>query len=243
MYTASGTLDRENYVVQFAPLVKRMAHHLLAKLPASVEPDDIIQAGLIGLMDAVSRFEESQGVQFETYATQRIRGAMLDELRANDWLPRSVRKSQRQIERSISKLEQRLKRPPQETEIAAELGISLSDYQQMLQEARGYQLLYVDDFASEEDAGGGVSFLDRNVCDKKADPLERIQDQAFKQMLVQAIDTLPEREKLLMGLYYEQELNFREIAAVLGVTESRICQLHSQAVARLRVKMKEWSSA
>jgi len=241
MYTASGTLDRENYVVRFAPLVKRMAHHLLAKLPASVEPDDIIQAGLIGLMDAVSRFEEAHGVQFETYATQRIRGAMLDELRANDWLPRSVRKSQRQIETAISKLEQRLKRPPIEAEIAVELGLSLSDYQEMLQGARGYQLLYVDDFASEDDAGGAVSFLDRNVSDKKADPLERIQDQAFKETLVQAIDTLPEREKLLMGLYYEQELNFREIAAVLGVTESRVCQLHSQAVARLRVKMKEWS--
>ena len=243
MYTAAGTLDRENYVQKFAPLVKRMAHHLLAKLPASVEPDDIIQAGLIGLMDAVSRFEETHGVQFETYATQRIRGAMLDELRANDWLPRSVRKSQRQIEAAISRLEQRLQRAPHETEIAAELELSLDAYQTLLHEARGCQLLYVDDFASEDDAGGAVNFLDRNVSDKKADPLERIQDQAFRQALIQGIETLPERERLLMGLYYEQELNFREIAAVLGVTESRICQLHSQAVSRLRIKMKEWSAA
>ena len=239
MYTPAGTLDREDYLQRFAPLVKRMAHHLLAKLPASVEPDDIIQAGLIGLMDAVSRFEEGQGVQFETYATQRIRGAMLDELRANDWLPRSVRKNQRTLEGAIAKLEQRLKRAPSESEIAAELGVGLAQYQTMLQEARGYQLLYLDDFADGDDSSH-EGFLDRNCPDDRGDPFAMIQDRAFKDALVAAIGELPEREKLLMGLYYEQELNFREIAAVLGVTESRVCQLHSQGVARLRAKLKDW---
>lgn len=242
MYTPTGTLDREDYIVRFAPLVKRMAHHLLAKLPASVQADDIIQAGLIGLMDAVSRFEEGQGVQFETYATQRIRGAMLDELRANDWLPRSVRKNQRTLESAITKLEQRLKRAPAESEIAAELGVALPQYQTMLQEARGYQLLYLDDFSDGED-GSSESFLDRNCPDDSGDPLAMIQDKAFKSALVASIGELPEREKLLMGLYYEQELNFREIAAILGVTESRVCQLHSQGVARLRAKLKEWQPA
>jgi RNA polymerase sigma factor for flagellar operon FliA len=242
MYTATGSLDREHYLKRFAPLVKRMAHHLLAKLPASVEPDDIIQAGLIGLMDAVSRFEEGQGVQFETYATQRIRGAMLDELRSNDWLPRSVRKNQRDIETNISRLEQRLKRAPTETEIAKEMSLTLPQYQEMLQEARGYQLLYLDDFNDEDDSGSD-KFLDRHCPDDKSDPLARMHDKAFKEALVASIEELPEREKLLMGLYYEQELNFREIAAVLGVTESRVCQLHSQAVARLRAKMKEWQAA
>lgn len=242
MYTATGTLDREQYIKRFAPLVKRMANHLLAKLPASVEPDDIIQAGLIGLMDAVSRFEEGQGVQFETYATQRIRGAMLDELRANDWLPRSVRKNQRELEGAISRLEQRLRRTPSESEIAKEMGVSLAQYQTLLQETRGYQLLYLDDFADGED-GAGEAFLDRNCPDKAADPFAMIEDRAFKESLVEAIGELPEREKLLMGLYYEQELNFREIAGVLGVTESRVCQLHSQAVARLRAKLKEWQAA
>ena len=239
MYTATGQIDREDYIERFAPLVKRMASHLLAKLPASVEADDIIQAGLIGLMDAASRFEEGQGVQFETYATQRIRGAMLDELRASDWLPRSLRKSQREIERTISKLEQRLKRPPLETEIAKEIGVPLHEYQTMLQDARCHQLLYLEDFSDDDDSGSD-SFLDRNCPDNRSDPIEAIQDQRFRVALVNAIDGLPERERLLMGLYYEQELNFREIAAVLGVTESRICQLHSQAVSRLRSKMKEW---
>ena len=239
MYTATGQIDREDYIERFAPLVKRMASHLLAKLPASVEADDIIQAGLIGLMDAASRFEEGQGVQFETYATQRIRGAMLDELRASDWLPRSLRKSQREIERTISKLEQRLKRPPLETEIAKEIGVPLHEYQTMLQDARCHQLLYLEDFSDDDDSGSD-SFLDRNCPDNRSDPIEAIQDQRFRVALVDAIDGLPERERLLMGLYYEQELNFREIAAVLGVTESRICQLHSQAVSRLRSKMKEW---
>ncbi|MFM9885928.1 MAG: RNA polymerase sigma factor FliA [Burkholderiales bacterium] len=239
MYTATGQIDREDYIERYAPLVKRMASHLLAKLPASVEADDIIQAGLIGLMDAASRFEEGQGVQFETYATQRIRGAMLDELRASDWLPRSLRKSQREIERTISKLEQRLQRPPLETEIAKEIGVPLHEYQTMLQDARCHQLLYLEDFSDDDDSGSD-SFLDRNCPDNRSDPVEAIQDQRFRVALVEAIDGLPERERLLMGLYYEQELNFREIAAVLGVTESRICQLHSQAVSRLRSKMKEW---
>jgi RNA polymerase sigma factor for flagellar operon FliA len=238
MYTAAGTLDRDDYIVRFAPLVKRMAHHLLAKLPASVEPDDIVQAGMIGLMDAVSRFEEGQGVQFEVYATQRIRGAMLDELRANDWLPRSIRKSQREIETAISRLEQRLKRPALEAEIAKEMGLPLKQYQELLQEARGYQLLYVDDYSDDNDHG--ESFLDRHCADQRADPFAKVEDQAFRKALVHSIDDLPEREKLLMGLYYEQELNFREIADILGVTESRVCQLHSQAVARLRTKLKDW---
>jgi len=239
MYTAAGTLDREDYISRFAPLVKRMAHHLLAKLPASVEPDDIVQAGMIGLMDAVSRFEEGQGVQFEVYATQRIRGAMLDELRANDWLPRSVRKNQRDIETAISRLEQRLKRPALEVEIAKEMGLTLAQYQELLQDVRGYQLLYVEDF-SDDSEHGSENFLDRHCADKRADPFAKVQDKAFRRALVRSIDDLPEREKLLMGLYYEQELNFREIADVLGVTESRVCQLHSQAVARLRSKLKDW---
>lgn len=239
MYTATGQLNREDYLERFAPLVKRMASHLCSKVPASVDPDDIIQAGLIGLMDAVSRFEEDQGVQFETYATQRIRGAMLDELRAGDWLPRSVRKNQREIEGAISRLEQRFKRPPTESEIAKEMGIPLQQYQSALQDARGAQLLYLEDFAGDID-GSQDDFLDRHLPDGRTGPLEAVHDQRFRAALVGAIETLPERERVLMGLYYEQELNFREIAAVLGVTESRVCQLHSQAVARLRGKMKDW---
>jgi RNA polymerase sigma factor for flagellar operon FliA len=238
MYTSTGTLRKPDYVKEYAPLVKRIAHHMMSKLPASVQIDDIIQAGLIGLMDAVNRYEQEQGVQFETYATQRIRGAMLDELRRNDWLPRGVRRSQRKIETALHSLEQKLGRVPKEREVAAEMGVPLEEYQTLLQEARGCQLLYIEDF-NDEDRDDG--FLERNIAEAEKDPLAALQDDRFRNALIGAIDKLPEREKLLMSLYYEQDLNFREIAAVLGVTESRICQLHTQAVSRLRTKMKEWS--
>lgn len=237
MYTATGVLERNRKIENFVPLVKRMAHHLLARLPASVQADDLIQAGMIGLMDAAGRFEEGHGAQFETYASQRIKGAMLDELRANDWMPRGVRRAQRDIEKAIRKLEHRLGRSPSEPEVAAEMGVSLADYQQMLGDAQGAQLIHFDEIDSEDD---NEPFLDRHGATSGGDPLEHLKDARFRQSLIAAIDHLPAREKTLMGLYYEQELNFKEIAAVLGVTESRICQLHSQAVARIRAKLKDW---
>lgn len=236
MYKPTGMLDKDTAIERYSPLVKRMAHHMLAKLPPSVQLDDIIQAGLIGLMDAINRFQENQGTQFETYATQRIRGAILDELRSNDWLPRGLRRSLREIEGAISKLEQRLGRPPTERETAKEMGVSLREYQHLLQEARGYQLFHIEDFASGDEEG----FLDRHCPDERTNPLERLQDNRLREALVQAIEKLPDRERLLMGLYYDKELNFREIAAVLEVSESRVCQLHSQAVARLRGKIRDW---
>ncbi len=238
MYTAAGVLDRQQTVDKYLPLVRRMAHHLIAKLPASVQLDDLIQAGLIGLMDAIGRFEEGQGAQFETYATQRIRGSMLDELRQADWLPRGLRQSQRKIETALHKAEQTLGRPPTEIEMAQSMGLSLEEYQALLFEARGTQLIYYEDYEDEE--GNSTGFLDRQTDGDDDDPLASLNDERFRKALVSAIEVLPEREKLVMGLYYEQELNFREIAAVLNVTESRVCQLHSQAVARLRVKLKEW---
>ncbi len=236
MYTATGTLDVEQRITDFAPLVRKMAHHLAAKLPASVEIDDIIQAGMIGLMDAAKRFEEAQGFQFETFASQRIRGAMLDELRQNDWLPRSMRKTLRRVESAITKLEQSLGRAPTEIEIAADLGVPLTEYHSLLQDARGYQLLHLEDFSSEEEEG----YLERHCPDERNNPFEHVKDARFKRALVAAIEGLPPREKLLLGLYYEQELNFKEIAAVLEVSESRVCQLHGQAVARLRSKLGNW---
>lgn len=241
VYTRKGApapADRNDWLQQYAPLVKRIAHHMLARLPANVELDDLVQAGMIGLVDAIQRYEECQGTQFETYANQRIRGAMLDELRANDWLPRSVRKSQRQIETALHRLEQKLGRAPTEQEIARELGMSLADYQDMLADAKGGQLVYLDEMGRDDDSAG---YLDRHLPDPHAvEPGARLTDKRFKEALVAAIGQLPEREKLLMSLYYEEDLNFREIAAVLGVTESRICQLHSLAVSRLRAKLTDW---
>ncbi|MAG82135.1 MULTISPECIES: RNA polymerase sigma factor FliA [Limnobacter] len=237
MYTAQGTLDKSKQVDQYIPLVRRLAHHLIAKLPASVQIDDLIQAGLIGLMDAITRFEEGQGAQFETYASQRIRGSMLDELRSADWMPRGVRQAQRKIETATLKAEQKLGRSASEKEIAEVLGVSLDEYQEMLFDSRGASLVFYDDYA---DDGDGEGYLDRQIGgDEEANPLEMLGDQRFRENLIQAIEDLPEREKMLMGLYYEQELNFREIAAVLGVTESRVCQLHTQAVSRLKAKLRE----
>jgi len=238
VYNARGTIERQqDYVKQYAPLVRRIAHQMVAKLPANVELDDMVQAGMIGLMDAVNRFEESQGTQFEVYAASRIRGSMLDELRASDWLPRSARKSQRDIENAIHRLEQRLQRAPQESEIAQELHLSVPEYQELLSDARGAQLVYFDDLGGGNDSD---DYLERHVAQTGGEPLEILRDKRFRAALVAAIEDLPEREKLLMSMYYEQDMNLREIGAVMGVTESRVCQLHSQAVSRLRSKLKSW---
>ena len=237
MYTAKGQLDRDALIRQHVPLVRRIALHMIAKLPANVELDDLIQVGMIGLAEALSRFESEQGVQFETFASQRIRGAMLDELREGDWMSRSSRKSQKEIEQALNRLEQRLGRSPLESEIAAELGMDLDDYQSLLGKVRGTQLVYL------EDIGGGDSddsddYLERHVADADADPFALLRDQRLRSALVEAIKALPEREQYVMGMYYEHDMNLKEIAAVLGVTESRVCQLHSQAIARLRTKMR-----
>jgi len=230
-------VDIEAYVREYTPLVRRLAHQMIARLPANVELDDMIQAGMMGLMDAASRFEISQGTHFEVYAAQRIRGAMLDELRANDWMPRSARKSQRDIESAIHRLQGRLKRAPIEAEIAIELGVPVTGYQDMLNGARGSQLVYLDDLGTGTD---DEDYLERYLVVDGQEPAAILRDKRFRQALVDAIDELPEREKLLMGLYHEQDMNLREIGAVMGVTESRVCQLHSQAIARLRSKLKYW---
>jgi RNA polymerase sigma factor for flagellar operon FliA len=236
-YSAKGRLDVNAMLRQYSPLVRRLAHQMMAKLPANVEVDDLIQVGMIGLADALSRFDPAQGVQIETFATQRIRGAMLDELRGADWLSRGTRKQQRDIEKAVHRLEQRLGRAPHESEIAVEMGLSLDDYQEMLGKVRGTQLFYLEDMSGDE---GDQDFLDRHVADRGNDPQHLLQDDRMRHALVEAIKKLPEREQLVMSLYYEEDMNLKEIAAVLGVTESRVCQLHSQSIARLRVKLREW---
>jgi len=237
MYTAKGTLNRDDQLKKYSPLVRRLAHHMIAKLPPSVEIDDLIQVGMIGLTEAIARYEPSQGVQFETFASQRIRGAMIDELRDGDWMSRGSRKSQKDIEQAVHRLQQKLHRVPKESEIAAEMGLSLADYQALLAKVRGTQLVYLEDIS-----GGGddeENFLDRHMGDTEVDPSSVLQDQRMRMALVEAIKTLPEREQHIMSMYYEHDMNLKEIAAVLGVTESRVCQLHSQSIARLRAKMRE----
>ena len=236
MVARAADREADRLVRRHAELVKRIAYHLCARLPPSVEVDDLIQAGMIGLLDAVNRYEENHGAQFETYAVQRIRGAMLDELRGSDWLPRSVRQNMRKIEVAMNSVQQRLGRPPKEAEIAKELKLSLTEYQRMLDEGAGHQLVYYEDFHEKDE---NEHFLDRYCVDEASDPLQALMNGGFRQAVIEAIEALPEREKILMGLYYEQEMNLKEIGAVMGVSESRVCQLHSQAVARMRARLRE----
>ena len=243
MYTVHGKKDQKDEMLnQHAILVKKLAYQLKAKLPPSVEMDDLIQAGMMGLLDAINRYEDIHGAQFETYAAQRIRGSMLDELRNTDWLPRSLRKNMRDMETAINQLEQALGRPPTEKEVAKKLNLSLDDYYDMLGDCSGHQLIYYEDF---HETDGGEHFLDRFKSDDSNDPIKGLLAGDFRDALIEAIDSLPEREKILMGLYYEQELNLKEIGVVMNVSESRVSQLHSQAIARLRANLKEkaWTGA
>jgi RNA polymerase sigma factor for flagellar operon FliA len=243
MYTIHGKKDQKDELLnKHAVLVKKLAYQLKAKLPPSVELDDLIQAGMMGLLDAINRYEDTHGAQFETYAAQRIRGSMLDELRSADWLPRGVRKNMRDVEVAISQLEQQLGKPPTDNEVAKKLQLSLDDYYEMLGDCGGHQLIYYEDF---HEAENGEHFLDRFNADSTGDPIKSLLESDFRDALVDAITALPEREKILMGLYYEQELNLKEIGAVMNVSESRVSQLHTQAVARLRSNLKEksWTGA
>ena len=242
MYTAQGTIDKSHLLAQHQPLVRRIALQMMSKLPASVELDDLIQAGMLGLLDASSRYQDNRGAQFETFVSQRIRGAMLDELRASDWGSRGLRQSARGIEKAIQALGHRLGRAPTEGEIAKELKVDLETYQSMLQDIQGCQLLYVEDFAKGDPDN---PFLDLHAQEARKgrgdfdDPLARLLESGFRHQLVDAIGALPERDQLLLKLYYEEELNLREIGAVLEVSQSRVCQLHGQAVSRLRAKLKD----
>lgn len=235
----------DDSLVEYAPLVRKLALQLLARLPASVELDDLIQAGMIGLLDAVRRYQETADAQFETYATTRIRGAMLDELRGQDWLPRSVRAKARKIEQAIQSLEQRLMRAPTEAEIAQQMEIPLNEYQTLLHDAQGVQIVHYEDFATEPDTGSGsgsgqtdwTATLNHGAA--SGNPLDSLLAGDFRQALIHAIDSLPDREKLLLSLCYEQGLNLKEIGAIMNVTEARVCQLRSQATARIRAKLRE----
>lgn len=245
MYTATGRSvknEDDDLLTQYMPMVKRLAHHMMGRLPPSVEEDDMVQAGMIGLLDAISRYDAAQSAQFEAYAIQRIRGAMLDELRQSDWMPRSARQSMRKIEKAIGVLQHQLGRQPKESEIAVAMKIPLDEYQAMLGDARGHQLLYFEDFGeSDEDD----SFLDKQSGEEGSMPLPQLLDANLRACIIAGIEGLPEREKLLMSLYYEEELNLREISEVFGVSEARVCQLHGQAIARIRTKLKEdaWIAA
>lgn len=234
--TALDSSQQNQLIERYAVLVKKIAHQLMARLPPNIELDDLIQSGMMGLIEALDRFETGQGAKFETYASTRIRGAMLDELRSIDWIPRGVRKNMRSVETAIRQLEQEFTKPPSDGEVAKKLNMTIDQYYDILRDCSGHQLVYYEDFHNDD---ASDHFLDHFVNDNGSNPIELILSDEFRAALVASLDALPEREKVLMGLYYEQELNLNEIGAVISVSESRVSQLHSQAIARVRAHLKD----
>jgi len=229
-------IDKTALLEQHTVLVKRIAYHLLARLPASVLVDDLIQSGMIGLLEASNNFDSTKGASFETFAGIRIRGAMLDEIRRGDWTPRSVHKNSRMVSDAIKTLEAQLGRDVTDIEVAEKLDISLNAYHHILNEVSAGKIIGIDDLGISEDSIN--SFEDQNVDD----PYQNIEKVIFKKSLSECISTLPEREALVLSLYYDEELNLREIGQVLDVSESRVSQIHSQALHRLKARMQNWQS-
>jgi RNA polymerase sigma factor FliA len=232
---APDPVDRNRLVDRHVPLVKRIAYHLLGRLPADVQVDDLIQAGVVGLLEAARQYDAGQGASFETYAGIRIRGAMLDEVRRSDWTPRSVHRNARRVSAAMRAVEHREGREARPQEVAEELGVQLDDYQRMVTDSVSCRVLSFEDMFEPESEG------ENRLPGSEPDPLEQLQAGNFREALAQQVDALPEREKLVMSLYYDDELNLREIGEVLGVSESRVCQLHGQALVRLRARMMDWT--
>jgi RNA polymerase sigma factor for flagellar operon FliA len=231
-YTAHrGSSDGDALVTRHAELVKRIAYHLAGRLPASVDVADLIQAGMLGLLEAAANYTANRGATFETYAGIRIRGAMIDALRKLDWAPRSVHRKARAVAAAIRDIEKETGRDARDGEIAERLGVPLEDYHAIVQDAASCRLTSLDEVTAASAAADS------------ADPFRETADEGFRAALAEAIATLPDREQLVMSLYYGDELNLKEIGAVLKVTESRVCQLHGQALTRLKARLAGWSDA
>ncbi|MBI4696166.1 MAG: RNA polymerase sigma factor FliA [Gammaproteobacteria bacterium] len=229
--------NQDELVRKYAPLVKRIAYHLMSRLPPTVQMDDLVQSGMIGLLEAARNYDASQGASFETYAGIRIRGSMLDEIRKGDWAPRSLHRKIREITKAVAEIEAEFGRDARDAEVAAKLGMDLNQYYQALQDASSHRVFSFEDLPSKDDV------LSEGLTERILEPLENVENDLFKKALADAIAGLPERERLVMSLYYKEELNLRETGEVLGVSESRVCQIHSQALIRLKARMADWSAA
>lgn len=235
MYNVVEFKSGQELIQEYTPLVRRIAHHLMARLPSHVVLDDLIQAGMMGLLEAASRYDASKGASFETYAGIRIRGAIIDEVRRGDWTPRSVHRNARRVSEAIAQVEHRIGRDAADSEVAAELGIGIAEYQSLLQDSVDSRLFSYDQLTETTEEAPAEQFTS-----SEPDPRQLLESDGFKRALAKAIGGLPERERLVLSLYYDEELNLKEIGRVLGVSESRISQIHSQAALRLRGRLRDW---
>ncbi|HMD73602.1 MAG TPA: RNA polymerase sigma factor FliA [Steroidobacteraceae bacterium] len=231
-------LPQEDLVLKHADLVKRIAYHLVSRMPPNVEVDDLIQAGMLGLLDAAKHYSANKGANFETYAGIRIRGAMLDEVRKSDWTPRSVHRNMREMADVVRRIENEKGHDASPSDIAGALGVSLEEYHKLVQDAASCRLFSFDQMGSSDDDSSPAD----HARDERPGPFDNIQDNGFRDALASAIGQLPEREKLVLSLYYDEDMNLREIGEVLEVSESRVCQIHGQALVRLRARLSEWLS-
>lgn len=224
----------DSLVIEYAPLVKRIAYHLMGRLPASIQVEDLIQAGMIGLLEASKNYDSTKGASFSTYAGIRIRGSMLDEIRRGDWAPRSVHRNTRKVAQAIHEIENETGRDARDIDVAERLGVNLEEYHHMLQDTNGTRIF------AFEDLGIGDDVLTSGLLGSLPGPLDGLQHEDFRKNLAKGIAELPERESLVLALYYDEELNLREVGEVLGVSESRISQIHSQAMIRLQSRLRDW---
>ncbi|ATF09187.1 RNA polymerase sigma factor FliA [Candidatus Enterovibrio altilux] len=233
-YSRTGA-SPEKVIAKYSTLVIRIAHHLVARLPPNIQVEDLVQAGMIGLLEAQQKYDPSKGASFKTYAGIRIRGSMLDDIRKGDWVPRSVHRNNRQISEMIAYLAGELSREPNDKEIAEHLGMSLDQYHSALNDINAGRLIGMEDLGVSEDAFVIDSHREENL------PFQEVVDESFKVHLAKAITTLPARDALVLSLYYDEELNLKEIGVIIGVSESRVCQIQNQAMQRLQTKLSTWS--
>ena len=232
------TENREEVIIQYSPMIKYVANRIAMRLPPHIEVDDLISVGVLGLMDAISKYDSSRGAKFKTYAEFRVRGAILDELRSMDWVPRSIRQKASQVDKVVQGLQAKLRRQPEDEEVAKEMGLSLDQFHETLNETKSIPIFSLEDLGIAKESGDQQSLLDCLAGKADADPQTQIRLVELKEIIAKAIDALPEKERLMVSLYYYEELTMKEIGAVLDITESRVSQIHSKAVYRLRTKLK-----
>ena len=232
------TENREEVIIQYSPMIKYVANRIAMRLPPHIEVDDLISVGVLGLMDAITKYDSSRGAKFKTYAEFRVRGAILDELRSMDWVPRSIRQKASKVDKVVQGLQAKLRRTPEDEEVAKEMGLSLDQFHETLNETKSIPIFSLEDLGIAKESGDQQSLLDCLAGKADADPQTQVRLVELKEIIAKAIDALPEKERLMVSLYYYEELTMKEIGAVLDITESRVSQIHSKAVYRLRTKLK-----